>query len=533
MIKGNKLGEGTFGIVYSVNDNDNKYALKRNLSENNSTFISAIRELNILYLLKDHPNIVSLDNVIFGSTFNNNDFSPLIGEDREMQRDDGVHFVFPVANCDLHDYIYDKKQNDFKNVKKIMVDVLLGLEFMHNKKIIHRDIKPGNILLYDDHAKLCDFGFSKPYTNQGEQTPGVITLIYRAPEILLTDPFYDYKVDIWSLGCVFFELISKKTFINERIDDNLKLLKNTLNVIPVPLTKIQFREWVVLNKHKQFKIKNYNNKPKKETFTQYLGLSKQATELFNENCGNIKHFIDLLKNMLLFNYKERYSVTDCLDHIFFYEFKTLINETRLNYQQINKQHKILYPICIERSWMAQTVICLYNNRNNLEWYNPRYLFQAIDIYHRYLYVTYNALPDDCNKIETSTEGKLHTKFISNLLFMACIYISIKFFSSIHYPIAFSDIVQDDYLTEECLHIVEQFEGGLIKNCFAFDIYHDTLYEAPDYYNHKLQEQDIYNLMYMFVYNNNLSNKFPKKVYKYYINMPIKNNLTLLDSINKI
>src|SRR6516162_1367854 len=147
MIKGDKLGSGSYGIVYDIKENDKSYALKRNLSEKETSFISSIRELNILYTLRNHPNIVRLESVVFADQKQQN-FSPLLDEDRNLQRDDGVHFIFTKANYDLHDYIYNLKFDQFKQTKKIMVDILLGLEYMHQNKIIHRDIKPGNILIY-------------------------------------------------------------------------------------------------------------------------------------------------------------------------------------------------------------------------------------------------------------------------------------------------------------------------------------------------------------------------------------------------
>ena len=515
MLRGDKLGEGTFGIVYSTPDGE--YALKRNLSENDSSFLGAIRELNILHLLRNHPNIVHLEQVIFGQVFTDSCFSPLIGDDRTTQRDDNVHFLFPQAWQDLHDYIYSDEEEDFMMVKRLMVDSLLGLEYMHTRKIIHRDLKPGNILLFKKDfkitAKLCDFGLSKPYTRQGDQTPGVVTVTYRAPEILLSDPNYDYKVDIWSLGCIFYELISRRAFIAEPDDDDDDgvILKEILASLPDALSTWQFNTWIKTNRYKQFTIRQRQIKNRK-TFYQQMGLSGSQIKMFNKNCGSLDSFCDLLGKMIKFNKNERFNVTQCLDHAFFNEYFDLIETTRL-YNIDYKPAKILMTNCIERTWMAQTTICLFNERENLEWYNHRCLFQAIDMFQRYLSVMHQNVAD--NLIESPFTGKIHDEFHTNLLFMTCIYMSIKYFSSIHYPIPFSSIVQEEFLTDTCKAMVEQFEGGLIKNCFQYDIYKTTLYEAADDFGDKLDDEDIRNLLVIFTMNPFIHDKTPHEVYQYY------------------
>ena len=77
------------------------------------------------------------------------------------------------------------------------------------------------------------------------------------------------------------------------------------------------------------------------------------------------------------------------------------------------------------------------------------------------------------------------------------------------------MVQEEFLTEECLKIVEAFEGGLIVNCFKYDIYHDTIYEAADIYGDRLGELEIKNLLYLFTTNNYITDKYPEEVYRAY------------------
>ena len=478
-----KLGEGTFGIVYNVHEDETDYALKRNLSEIESSFIGAIRELNLLYLLRNHPHIVQLEKVVFGQL----DKSPLIGDDRSTQRDDEVHFIFPKAEYDLHEFIYKKKIN-YPAMKKIMVEILLGLEYMHRHKMIHRDIKPGNVLIFNV-AKLCDFGLSKPYTYQGDQTPGVVTVCYRAPEIVLSSP-YDYKADIWSTGCLFYEMVAKMSFVPDSIETDKALLKWLLQYLP-PLTPLEFKTWVTNNKNKAFVIANPKNKGK--SWEQQLKLSIKNAKKF----PGLKEFTDLLSHMMAFHPSKRYDIYQCLSHPFFNDY----DKQAMTIAGYIKIDKMVVPDCQERKWMSNTVTALFNKRAHLEWYNTRCLFQAIDLFHRYLVAAQPGL----------------NQFHTNLYFMACIYISIKYFSSIHYPIPFKNIVGPDLATPECLQLVENFEGGLIKNCLQYDIYHETVYEAADYFNDLLTELDISNLLILFTGNSHIHDCYPKDVYEYYRN----------------
>lgn len=492
------INEGTFGKLYSVGTENT--AIKRCLSETDTSFIGAIRELNMLYLLRGHPNIVQLKGVIFGEVFER--ASPLTGDDRKDQRDDEVHFEFEKADFDMHDYMFGEHKQYYKPVKKYMMDALLGLEYMHQCGIIHRDIKPGNVLITKGNdigvAQLCDFGLSKPYCKQGDQTPGVMTVCYRAPEVLMYCPDYDYKADVWSMGCLFFELIGRTNFVTEISDDECKIFKNIIRLLP--MTKQEFK-MIMDNKTKPF----YCGRVKyKKSIRQHMGLSKKDIMLFEKyhDVGSLETFYDLLYKMLTFQPSLRYSVKQCLDHPFF--DKEQVKAMRIKYPGSKPSSLILYPNCPEREWMSQTAICLFNNRDEIEWYNPRCLFQAIDIFNRYLYAIYNS--DDASSPKVG-------EFDTNLYFMTCVYMCIKFFSSIHAPIPFSDIVQEEFLTQECLVKVKQFEGGLIKNCFQYDIYHETVYEAAD--PDTLDDTDISNLIVMMTMNPHLSGLSPIDVYKYY------------------
>jgi serine/threonine protein kinase len=537
MIRGDKLGEGTFGIVYSAfSPNSGKeYAIKRNLVENETSFIGSLRELDLLNQLRDNRHITNIISVSYGDPFKKKReaFSPLVGKDKKTQKNDFVHFVFEKANCDLHEFIYGSKIVEFDVIKKYMVHMLLGVEYIHSKKIIHRDIKPSNVLLFKNNqdaignfniAKICDFGLSKPFTYQGINTPYIVTTLYRAPEITLENPKYDYKIDIWALGCVFYEMIAKKPFIqdNQKVPKGYKeddiILSNILGNLPTPLSLRTFRELVRLNKFRDVKLTNKHNPAKRRSFIEQFGLTVKGKKEFENKAGDINLFSDLLERMLCFDWNIRYTATQCLDHPFFSDYKDLIDKTRResNINFIIPEHRLYVRDCVERKWMANIVKKVFNNRKKLEWYiNDRVIFQAIDIFDRYLTIMFHSKKIPKNAEESELKGLIHTKKETELRFITCIYLSIKYFSTIHFPILFESLASEEYHTDKSKLIAEKFEIGLVKNGLEYNIYRPTIYEAADESNDILDDIEIRDIIILYTLNSSFSGLKPTELYKYY------------------
>ena len=527
MQKGEKLGEGTFGIVYSGTSprSNRQYAVKRNLVEEETSFIGVPREVDVLNKLRNHPHIVRLEQVAFGEPFNGKCFSPLAGKERASQRDDSIHFVFRQAAYDLHRFIYGAIITDFGLIKRYMVNMLLGIEYMHSQRILHRDLKPSNILIFGDEkdamgigniAKICDFGLAKPYTYQGSQTPSTVTSWYRAPEITLGYPHYDYKTDMWSMGCIFYEMIAKRAFIPDVPDNNDDILSTILGALPQELPMRKFRELVRSNKWRQIKLTPVHSPRIRRSFVQQIGLSPEGFEQFEKQAGRMDLFCDLLDNMLRFEWDRRYSATECLNHPFFEDHKLIINETRrqFNAKPQKEQHMIIRK-CMERKWMAQAVTEIFNNRSSLRWYSNRALFQAMDLFDRYLAVMFHTTVIPPSAVESELKGFIHDKFGAELRFMTCLYLCIKYFSSIHFPISYDSIVAEEYRTPEAKLIAEQFEGGFIRNCLQYDIYRPTVYEAADEFGEKLEDTDIRDLIILYSMNMSFSGFTPTELYQHY------------------
>ena len=227
-----RIGEGTYGIVYKARDRKTRgiVALKRCLPHHESSDgfpLTTLREISTLRLAKAHPNIVRLHEVAVSSSRS------------------GVFLVFEHCPHDLakivdHHYKLRRKSpfNDAQ-VKKLMQQLVSALQFLHARKILHRDLKLSN-LLYSDNGdlKVADFGLSRRCLPP--LTPKVVSLWYRPPELLLGATEYDASVDMWGAGCIFAEiylgcpLLTAKTEL-EMIDRIIDLLGTPNGLEHLPL----------------------------------------------------------------------------------------------------------------------------------------------------------------------------------------------------------------------------------------------------------------------------------------------------------
>lgn len=193
-----QVGLGTFGKVYRavhVQTNE-QVALKmiKMESEREGFPVTAVREIKLLTLL-DHPNLIKLRRVY-------------------RSPDDQIFLVFDYFAYDLVGLMRCTTLTT-GDCKCVMRAVLCGLAYLHAHHILHRDVKPSNVLV-DGQARVClgDFGLAKqcfsptqPATTR-PLTNRVVTLWYRAPELLLGATRYDGGVDVWAAGCILWELVA-------------------------------------------------------------------------------------------------------------------------------------------------------------------------------------------------------------------------------------------------------------------------------------------------------------------------------------
>ena len=125
-----------------------------------------------------------------------------------ISKNKNQYLITPYYQNNLNDYVSKKLPENV--IKQIILQILKGANYLHSMKYIHRDIKPDNILLSSEgKIILTDFDLCRQESKGKEDklTKTAVTLYYRAPEIFYGDSYYTTKVDIWSIGCVFTELV--------------------------------------------------------------------------------------------------------------------------------------------------------------------------------------------------------------------------------------------------------------------------------------------------------------------------------------
>lgn len=203
-----KLGEGTYGIVYKAKNRETGeiVALKRIRldSEDEGVPCTAIREISLLKELK-HPNIVRLYDVI--------------------HTEKKLTLVFEYLDQDLKKYL-DECGGEIsrQTMKSFLYQLLRGVAFCHEHRVLHRDLKPQNLLINKKgELKLADFGLARAFgIPVRSYSHEVVTLWYRAPDVLMGSRKYSTPIDIWSAGCIFAEMATgRPLFPGSSVNDQL------------------------------------------------------------------------------------------------------------------------------------------------------------------------------------------------------------------------------------------------------------------------------------------------------------------------
>ncbi|XP_012601918.1 MAPK/MAK/MRK overlapping kinase isoform X4 [Microcebus murinus] len=189
-----KIGEGTFSEVMKMQSlrDGNYYACKQMKQRFESIEqVNNLREIQALRRLHPHPNILTLHEVVFD------------------RKSGSLALICELMDMNIYELIRGRRHPlSEKKIRYYMYQLCKSLDHMHRNGIFHRDVKPENILIKQDVLKLGDFGSCRSVYSKQPYTEYISTRWYRAPECLLTDGFYTYKMDLWSAGCVFYEIAS-------------------------------------------------------------------------------------------------------------------------------------------------------------------------------------------------------------------------------------------------------------------------------------------------------------------------------------
>lgn len=201
-----KLGEGTYGIVYKAQNKQTGeiVALKRIRLDDEEEGIpcTAVREISLLREL-NHPNIVRLLDILHTEKkltlvfeYLDNDLKKYLDTTNPPSRDDRVVTELQPQYEEL--------------VKGFLYQLLRGVAYCHHSLVLHRDLKPQNLLVSRrGELKIADFGLARTFgAPVRSYSAEVVTLWYRSPDVLLGNTFYCTSIDLWSVGCIFAEMVN-------------------------------------------------------------------------------------------------------------------------------------------------------------------------------------------------------------------------------------------------------------------------------------------------------------------------------------
>ncbi|KZS94600.1 CMGC/CDK/CDK7 protein kinase [Sistotremastrum niveocremeum HHB9708] len=277
-----KVGEGTYAVVYKAKEitTGRQVAIKKiKIGQfKDGLDMSAIREVTYLRELH-HPNVIELLDVFSHKT--------------------NLNLVLEFLDADLELLIKDRS-NVFlpADIKSWMAMTLRGLEFCHRNWILHRDLKPNNLLIASDgQLKLADFGLARDFSDPGARmTCQIITRWYRPAELLFGCRYYSSAVDIWSVGCIFAELMLRTPYLPGESD--MDQVKTIFRAIGTPTEE----EWPGHTKLPDyFAAGQFPRQPFRDLFT---AASADA--------------LNLLAKFFIYDPRKRISAKEALNHPYFF-----------------------------------------------------------------------------------------------------------------------------------------------------------------------------------------------------------------------
>tara|TARA_R110002050_G_scaffold77957_3_gene166442 strand:- start:1141 stop:2253 length:1113 start_codon:yes stop_codon:yes gene_type:complete len=296
------LGEGAFGWVHKFRCRRTKelFAIKKFKVNNNNEGIPVptCREIALLSELK-HDNVIAL--------------SRIFTEPAQKS----LYLVFPIAENDLSHIINKHREENFpipaSMVKSFMWQLLDGVHYLHSNWIMHRDLKPSNIMVMNDQKekgvlKIGDFGLARIFQDPGRPLHDdgrVVTVWYRAPELLLGAKHYTAAVDVWSLGCIFGELMTRSPMFQGPIPE--KETKQLEKVV-AKMGEVTSDTWP-----ESIYLPNWHYMEAIHPPTPLQPILPN-TSTHGKYC---QHAADLLQKMLTYNPAQRITASAALDHEYF------------------------------------------------------------------------------------------------------------------------------------------------------------------------------------------------------------------------
>lgn len=280
------IGRGAYGIVCSARDEQTgeEVAIKK-IGRAFADRTDAKRTLREIVLLRNmnHPNVIAIRDVI---------------RPPNPEHFQDVYIVYEIMPTDLHEVIRSGQTMDERHYKFILFQLLRGIKYIHSASILHRDLKPPNILIDARcNVKITDFGLARTSVETTDHmTEYVVTRYYRAPELLVNNQQYEAAIDVWSVGLIYLELVTGSIVLKG--DNYVDQLRKTCELIGSPSpSDVSF---IVNEAARTFILTELQGCPKRGLREVFPRLSEQAA--------------DLVERMLVFDPRQRITVSEALAH---------------------------------------------------------------------------------------------------------------------------------------------------------------------------------------------------------------------------
>lgn len=276
------IGSGKYSLVFVGKCDGDKLCAIKTLK--NVPFVKIQREISLLKKVSDLPNVVQLFGVV------KDPLSKTISIITEYQKSDSPKAFFARLTID--------------EIRVLMWHLLVSLDACAQKGVMHRDVKPGNILISTDRKslRLIDWGLGDLYIPKKPYTVRVSTLRYKAPELLMNYQYYDYGVDVWGAGCVLAEMLVKFPFFEGRdIDEMVAQVAGVCGSMQILQYADKYGLTISQAAQNQF--------PSSQT-PGWHKLPIKPDKMDEEA-------IDLMKKLLTVDHAERITAQEALEHSFF------------------------------------------------------------------------------------------------------------------------------------------------------------------------------------------------------------------------
>lgn len=491
--KNKVAGAGAYGIVYLASDGDKELAVKSHLKNHGVNGFSCGREMGYSHKL-NHPYVLSLSRITIGNPFS----SPPSPIARGEYDRDKLYFVYDRACCNLKEYLkMNRVTIQYLEIKDLMMQMVMGIEYIHKCGYMHLDFKPENVLMFQGidgkmHVKISDFGLATVYVPNHKNRLGVTTSWYRAPEICLGYDLYDYKVDMWAVGCTFYEMMSGSPLFTDVSNEDIRVLTYIATSIPYV---VDYRELAPYDKRGYSRIVPWKHNPMSEERFFNLG------EKFLENMPQVGllTFLNFMSQLLCVNPAKRMTAKEALDHPFFLNRRPQIANIQSCYPNKQYGQEIIHVVNTNetaRQYAMRLVVGILDTRAIESWCSIRIIFHSIYALDRLFYKSIDQ--QNCNLIPIR-DGHINiTKDRAELYLISCIYMYVKHFTLIVSPVPFGTSFDRKYRTVECKSIFESLEYWITSSIYSYDIYEHTLYEEA-FINGVTKREDLLSLCAFIIY----------------------------------